>query len=43
MSFPRYPTYQDSGVEWLGEWLGGWGRIRHSQWITGRNLSLIRL
>lgn len=19
MSFPRYPEYQDSGVEWLGE------------------------
>jgi type I restriction enzyme S subunit len=19
MSFPRYPSYKDSGVEWLGE------------------------
>ena len=25
MSFPRYPTYKDSGVEWLGEVPGHWG------------------
>ena len=25
MSFPRYPAYKDSGVEWLGEVLGHWG------------------
>jgi type I restriction enzyme S subunit len=24
MSFPRYPTYKDSGVEWLGEVPGHW-------------------
>lgn len=24
MSFPRYPTYQDSGVEWLGEVPSHW-------------------
>lgn len=30
MSFPRYPTYKDSGVEWLGQVPGHWGiqRIR---------------
>jgi len=25
MSLPRYPTYKDSGVEWLGEVPGHWG------------------
>ncbi len=25
MSFPRYPEYKDSGVEWLGEVPGHWG------------------
>ena len=25
MSFPRYPNYKDSGVEWLGEVPGHWG------------------
>jgi len=25
MSFPRYPHYKDSGVEWLGEVPGHWG------------------
>ena len=25
MSLPRYPTYKDSGVEWLGEVPVGWG------------------
>ncbi len=24
MSFPRYPDYKDSGVEWLGEVPGHW-------------------
>ncbi len=24
MSFPRYPAYKDSGVEWLGEVPEGW-------------------
>lgn len=32
MSFPRYPTYKDSGVEWLGEVPGHWGikRLKHN-------------
>ena len=25
MSFPRYPKYKPSGVEWLGEVPEGWG------------------
>lgn len=31
MSFPRYPTYKDSGVEWLGEVPEHWEvkRIKH--------------
>ena len=31
MSFPRYPKYKDSGVEWLGEVPGYWEvlRIKH--------------
>jgi type I restriction enzyme, S subunit len=31
MSFPRYPKYKDSGVEWLGEVPEGWevNRIKH--------------
>lgn len=28
MSFPRYPTYKDSGVEWLGEVPGHWRAVR---------------
>ena len=28
MSFPRYPQYKDSGVEWLGEVPGHWEVIR---------------
>jgi type I restriction enzyme S subunit len=27
MSFPRYPAYKDSGVEWLGEVPGHWGTV----------------
>ena len=32
MSFPRYPTYKDSGVEWLGEVPGHWEvkRLKHN-------------
>jgi hypothetical protein len=26
MSFPRYPSYKDSGVEWLGEVPEHWDR-----------------
>jgi len=31
MSFPRYPEYKDSGVEWLGEVPAHWilKRIKH--------------
>nr|WP_298138521.1 restriction endonuclease subunit S [uncultured Pseudomonas sp.] len=31
MSFPRYPEYKDSGVEWLGKVPGHWGikRLKH--------------
>ena len=28
MSFPRYPKYKDSGVEWLGEVPEHWGLLR---------------
>lgn len=27
MSFPRYPTYKDSGVEWLGVVPGHWKAV----------------
>ncbi|MBK1684841.1 restriction endonuclease subunit S [Rhodoferax fermentans] len=27
MSFPRYPAYKDSGVEWLGEVPGHWASV----------------
>ena len=32
MSFPRYPEYKDSGVEWLGEVPGHWKvkRLKHN-------------
>lgn len=32
MSFPRYPEYKDSGVEWLGEVPGHWEvkRLKHA-------------
>ena len=31
MSLPRYPSYKDSGVEWLGEVPGHWDvkRLKH--------------
>src|ERR1017187_4188965 len=29
MSFPRYPKYKDSGVEWLGQVPEHWGAIRY--------------
>lgn len=28
MSFPCYPKYKDSGVEWLGEVPEGWNVVR---------------
>ena len=30
MSFPRYPKYKDSGVEWLGEVPEHWTVMRSS-------------
>ncbi|OZB84618.1 MAG: hypothetical protein B7X28_00040 [Halothiobacillus sp. 13-55-253] len=35
MSFPRYPTYKDSGVEWLGEVPEHWG-VGSVRWLTRR-------
>ncbi len=37
MSFPRYPKYKDSGVEWLGEVPEHWklSKIKHIASITG--------
>ena len=32
-SFPRYPDYKDSGVEWLGEVPAHWG-IGHSKHLA---------
>ena len=34
MSFPRYPDYKDSGVEWLGEVPGHWQLLRVRQVAT---------
>jgi type I restriction enzyme S subunit len=36
MSFPRYPTYKDSGVEWLGEVPELWGvtALKHGYTVT---------
>ena len=34
MSFPRYPEYKDSGVEWLGEVPGHWELLRVRQVAT---------
>jgi len=31
MSFPRYPTYKDSGVEWLGQVPAHWDVVRLKQ------------
>ena len=38
MSFPRYPTYKDSGVEWLGEVPGHWQipLIKHTTYLKAR-------
>ena len=32
MSFPRYPNYKASGVEWLGEVPGHW-EARKIRWL----------
>ena len=33
MSFPRYPSYKDSGVEWLGEVPGHW-EVISIKWLS---------
>ena len=35
MSFPRYPEYKDSGVEWLGAIPRHW-RVGSARWLTRR-------
>ena len=37
MSFPRYPEYKDSGVEWLGEVPGHWeiNQLKHAYSVVG--------
>ena len=35
MSFPRYPTYKESGVEWLGQVPEHWG-VGSARWLTRR-------
>jgi type I restriction enzyme S subunit len=36
MSFPRYPKYKDSGVEWLGEVPAGWATKRIGYYFAER-------
>ena len=38
MSFPRYPKYKDSGVEWLGEVPEHWeiSRLGYESWVRAR-------
>ncbi len=38
MSFPRYPKYKDSGVEWLGDVPEHWGisRLGFESWVRAR-------
>ena len=38
MSFPRYPKYKHSGVEWLGEVPEGWkiSRLGFESWVRAR-------
>lgn len=40
MSFPRYPIYKDSGVEWLGEVPGHWEvkRLKHACHVFPSNV-----
>jgi len=37
MSFPRYPNYKDSGVEWLGEVPDHWAVVQFKQFVDIRN------
>ena len=32
MSFPRYPSYKDSGVEWLGQVPAHW-EVKRLKWL----------
>jgi len=38
MSFPRYPAYKDSGVEWLGEVPGHW-EVKRLRFVAELNPS----
>ncbi len=37
MSFPRYPEYKDSGVEWLGEVPAHWDVVQFKQFVDIQN------
>jgi type I restriction enzyme, S subunit len=37
MSFPRYPQYKDSGVEWLGEVPGHWEVVQFKLFVDIQN------
>ena len=37
MSFPRYPSYKDSGVEWLGEVPAHWEVVQFKQLVDIQN------
>lgn len=37
MSFPRYESYKDSGVEWLGELPEHWEIKNTSSYISSTN------
>jgi type I restriction enzyme S subunit len=37
MSFPCYPKYKPSGVEWLGEVREGWGVVQYKQYVDIEN------
>ena len=41
MSFPRYPKYKDSGVEWLGEVPEHW-EVKKIKHLSSR-ISTVRL
>ena len=37
MSFPRYPKYKASGVQWLGNVPEGWGVVQYKQFVDIQN------
>ena len=37
MSFPRYPSYKDSGVEWLGDVPAHW-EVKRLRFVAERFL-----